>query len=142
MKVSNILRYCINVISLIICTLGFFYFVMYYKNESFKTKYEDFDMQIIAITVAAVIITEIANLIIVIAKCGMSDGHYSIKASSKVWMSVFVMTAIASFVYFGDAIGMELGLLFLDFTFFILGDMVEFCEIREVETTYEVFDDD
>ena len=56
MKVSNILRYCINVISFIICTLGFFYFVMYYKNESFKTKYEDFDMQIIAITVAAICI--------------------------------------------------------------------------------------
>lgn len=142
MKVSNILRYSVNIISFLISSFGVVFFILFYRSESFKTKYGEFDTQVIAITLIAFIITAICNLAILVIKCSKSDGNYSFKTFSGVWIGLFIIAAISAFILIADAVGIELGILFWNFAFYFLGNMVDFSEVKEVDTTYETWNND
>lgn len=141
MKVSNILRYAFNTISMIVCAFGVIYAFLYDKSESFNQMYEEYDVAVIVVTVATLAITEIVNILILLTRCSRSDGKYHVKKSLIFYSLLWLISASGALIKLNGLLAIELAMLLIDPILFNIGSMLEFDEIKEVETLFEEEDD-
>lgn len=139
MKVSKFIRYFFSILSILAVVLGIVYFVLYYSSKEFKSCYENWDVLVMAVTAGSVFITEIANLIFLITKICVQPipKKLHIKNAAKISIPILLIVAFYALVKGGDAFYIQIALLMVDIVFLIAGDMIDYTEVVDVETTYE-----
>lgn len=136
MKVSNFLRYLISFLGVVAGVLGAIFFIEYFSSETFKESYGRYDDHILFTTFALVIMAELVNMGHMIIKACHNTQTASIKTSAKIWLIILVGTAVF-FLIKGEIYYQLIGGSLISAAFFVAGDMVEYNEVVDVETTYE-----
>ena len=144
MKVSNFFRYFFSILSILAALLGMLYFAMYYHSKDFYDEWESWDSLVMYVSIGSVFVTEIANAVFWIVKDSNvkpMPKEFHIKSAAKTSIPLLLIASLCAFILGGDAFYNEIAMLLLDIMFLIGGDMMDYTEVVEVETTLYEGDD-
>lgn len=143
MRVSNFFRYFFSILSILAALLGMLYFAMYYHSKDFYNEWKSWDTLVMCVSVGSIFVTEIANAVFVVTKSNVKPmpQKLHIKNAAKTSIPLLLIAALCAFILGGDLFYTEMAFVLIDIIFLIGGDMIDYTEVVEVETTLYEGDD-